>query len=69
MIIDAFGDPTIAQDLNVEDTTFGLPAANLNVIYPNGQPTFNSNIEKYKSDFKKVNTSMVRFMSICGIQE
>jgi len=40
VIIDAFGDPTIAQDLNVEDTTFGLPAANLHILYPSGQPTF-----------------------------
>jgi subtilase family serine protease len=40
VIIDAFGDPTIAQDLNVEDSTFGLPAANLNILYPGGHPTF-----------------------------
>src|SRR6185312_15057354 len=40
VIIDAFGDPTLTQDLGVEDSTFGLPAANLSVIYPNGQPTF-----------------------------
>ncbi len=40
VIIDAFGDPTIAQDLKVEDSTFGLPAANLNLLYPNGKPTF-----------------------------
>src|ERR1700761_2052979 len=40
VIIDAFGDPTLTQDLGVEDTTFGLPAANLDVIYPNGQPAF-----------------------------
>lgn len=40
VIIDAFGDPTIADDLNVFDTVFGLPAAKLNVIYPNGQPAF-----------------------------
>ena len=40
VIIDAFGDPTLTQDLGVEDSTFGLPAADLNVIYPNGQPTF-----------------------------
>jgi subtilase family serine protease len=40
VIIDAFGDPTVADDLNVFDTTFGLPAANLNIIYPNGQPAF-----------------------------
>jgi len=40
VIIDAFGDPEITQDLGVEDTAFGLPAAKLNVIYPDGQPTF-----------------------------
>ena len=40
VIVDAFGDPTIAQDLAAEDSTFGLPAANLNVIYPDGQPAF-----------------------------
>ena len=43
VIIDAFGNPTITQDLNVEDTVFGLPAANLNVIYPDGQPAFDVN--------------------------
>jgi subtilase family serine protease len=40
VIIDAFGDPTLTQDLGVEDSTFGLPAANLSVIYPSGQPAF-----------------------------
>jgi subtilase family serine protease len=40
VIIDAFGDPTVTQDLNVEDSTFGLPAANLNILYPSGQPAF-----------------------------
>jgi subtilase family serine protease len=40
VIIDAFGDPTIAQDLNVEDSTFGLAAANLNILYPSGRPAF-----------------------------
>lgn len=40
VIIDAFGDPTLTQDLGVEDSTFGLPTANLNVIYPDGQPVF-----------------------------
>lgn len=43
VIIDSFGDPTIADDLNVFDTTFGLPAAKLNIIYPNGQPVFDVN--------------------------
>jgi subtilase family serine protease len=40
VIIDAFGDPTITQDLGVEDSTFSLPAANLKILYPDGQPTF-----------------------------
>jgi subtilase family serine protease len=40
VIVDAFGDPTITDDLNVFDTVFGYPAANLNIIYPDGQPTF-----------------------------
>ena len=31
-IIDAFGDPYIASDLALFDSTFGLPAANLNII-------------------------------------
>jgi len=39
-IVDAFGDPTVTDDLNVEDTVFGLPAANLNIYYPEGQPVF-----------------------------
>ncbi|HVU71018.1 MAG TPA: S53 family peptidase [Ktedonobacteraceae bacterium] len=43
VIIDAFGYPTLADDLNVFDTTFGLPAAKLNIIYPNGQPVFDLN--------------------------
>lgn len=40
VIIDAFGDPTIRQDLAVEDTAFGLPAAKLNISYPGGKPVF-----------------------------
>ena len=32
VIIDAFGDPYIASDLALFDSTFGLPAANLNEI-------------------------------------
>lgn len=40
MIVDAFGNPTITQDLGVFNTVFGLPPANLNILYPSGQPTF-----------------------------
>ncbi len=42
-IVDAFGDPTIAADLNEFDNVFGFPAANLNIIYPDGQPVFDPN--------------------------
>jgi subtilase family serine protease len=42
VIIDAFGDPTIGADVATEDSTFGLPAANLSIIYPNGQPAFDA---------------------------
>jgi subtilase family serine protease len=42
-IIDAFGDPTIVDDLNVFDQTFGLPPAKLNIIFPNGQTPFDPN--------------------------
>ena len=42
-IVDAFGNPTIADDLNVFDTVFGYPAANLNIVYPDGQPAFDPN--------------------------
>jgi subtilase family serine protease len=40
VIIDAFGDPTVSSDLALFDSTFGLPNPKLNVIYPDGQPTF-----------------------------
>lgn len=43
VIVDAFGDPTISDDLNVFDTVFGLPPANLNILYPEGQPAFDPN--------------------------
>jgi subtilase family serine protease len=42
VIIDAFGDPTLGQDLATEESTFGLPHANVAVIYPNGKPAFNA---------------------------
>ena len=36
VIIDAFGSPTIANDLALFDATFGLPDPTLNVINPFG---------------------------------
>lgn len=41
VIVDAYGSPTIRNDLAVFDQEFGLPAPTLNIIYPGGSPTFN----------------------------
>ncbi len=38
LIVDAFGSPTIANDLHVFDTTFGLPDPNLTILCPTGCP-------------------------------
>lgn len=37
-IVDAYGSPSLAKDLATFSTTYGLPAANLTVYYPQGQP-------------------------------
>ncbi|HXC75615.1 MAG TPA: S53 family peptidase [Candidatus Acidoferrum sp.] len=41
VIVDAYGSPTVRQDLQVFDATFGLPDPTLNIIYPGGAPTYN----------------------------
>jgi subtilase family serine protease len=41
-IFDAFGDPHLRHDLSVFDSTFGVPAANLNILCPQGCPKFNA---------------------------
>ena len=38
VIVDAYGSPTIRQDLATFDATFGLPDPTLNIIYPDGKP-------------------------------
>lgn len=43
VIVDAYGSPTIRPDLATYDAEFGLPAANLNIFYPGGEPTYNPN--------------------------
>jgi subtilase family serine protease len=43
VIVDAFGSPTIRQDLHIFDLAFGLPDPTLNIIEPGGSPTFNPN--------------------------
>jgi subtilase family serine protease len=40
VIVDAYGSPTIRQDLATFDQAFGLPAPTLNIYYPTGAPTF-----------------------------
>jgi len=42
VIIDAYGSDTIQSDLATQDAYFGLPAATLNVIYPDGTPSATS---------------------------
>jgi subtilase family serine protease len=41
VIVDAYGSPTVRQDLQVFDATFGLPDPVLNIIYPGGKPVYN----------------------------
>ena len=38
VIVDAYGSPTIARDLQIFDSTFGLPAADFTQIAPAGAP-------------------------------
>ncbi|TAM56383.1 hypothetical protein EPN52_14855 [bacterium] len=38
VIVDAFGSPTIREDLHAFDQEFGLPDPTLNIIYPMGAP-------------------------------
>lgn len=41
-IVDAYGSPTITNDLSVFCQQFSLPAANLTIAYPGGKPRNNS---------------------------
>ncbi|OYV60685.1 MAG: hypothetical protein B7Z69_03375 [Actinobacteria bacterium 21-73-9] len=50
-IIDAFGSPTIQSDLATYDAAMGLPAANLNVYYPEGKPNFNGGVKRSGNAF------------------
>ena len=38
-IVDAYGSPTIQNDLNVFDSQFGLAAGTVTIAYPNGKPS------------------------------
>ncbi|PKR85503.1 S53 family peptidase [Heyndrickxia camelliae] len=37
-LVEAYGSPTIVNDLQVFNQQFGLPAANIEVVYPQGKP-------------------------------
>ena len=39
VVVDSYGSPTALQDLQIFSTTYGLPAPDLTIIYPDGQPT------------------------------
>jgi subtilase family serine protease len=41
VIVDAYGSPTVRQDLQTFDAIFGLPDPVLNIIYPGGSPVYN----------------------------
>ncbi len=43
VIVDAFGSPTIQNDLHVFDQNYGLADPTLNIFYPGGKPAFNVN--------------------------
>ena len=41
VIVDAYGSPTVADDLHTFSQIFDLPDADFQVVYPGGSPTFN----------------------------
>jgi len=43
VIVDAYGSPTVQEDLNTFSVAFGLPIADFRVVYPLGKPTYNPN--------------------------
>jgi subtilase family serine protease len=43
VIVDAYGSPTVREDLHVFSQEFGLPDADLEIVNPGGSPTFNPN--------------------------
>jgi subtilase family serine protease len=43
VIIDAFQSPTLLQDVQLEDATFGLPNPKLTIVAPDGLTPFNPN--------------------------
>jgi subtilase family serine protease len=44
VIVDSYGSPTVQADLDRFSDTFGLPRTTVQIIYPNGTPTFNNSV-------------------------
>ncbi len=44
VIVDAYGSPTVQGDLDRFSDTFGLPRTTVEVIHPDGTPTFNNSV-------------------------
>jgi subtilase family serine protease len=44
VIVDSYGSPTALQDLQQFSSDFGLPAPNLQIYYPCGNPTFSNSM-------------------------
>jgi subtilase family serine protease len=59
VIVDAYGSPTIQSDLDLFDTTFGLPAATVNRLCP---PTFTGSA----SDVCPDTITTFSFSDVCG---
>ena len=44
VIVDSYGSPTVQHDLDRFSDTFGLPRTTVQIIHPNGTPTFNNSV-------------------------
>ena len=44
VIVDSYGSPTVQADLDRFSDTFGLPRTTIQIIHPNGTPTFNNSV-------------------------
>jgi len=44
VIVDAYGSPTVQADLDRFSDTFGLPRTTVEIIHPDGTPTFNNSV-------------------------
>ncbi len=44
VLVEAFGSPTILNDIKVFDQQFGLPDPDIQIFYPEGQPVFDNTV-------------------------